>query len=310
MGIENDVEEQLLEDPTPTRRATVANTEDDLFLVRPVLGTGHLRVVDYMGDDAAIVQAARVSYGKGTKGVSTDRGLIRYLMRHNHTTPLEMCEMKFHVKAPIFVARQWVRHRMSSTNEYSARYSILDREFYVPSPENIQAQATNNKQGRGADLSSRDRHRAAYALSNVASAAFDVYDDLITDVSDGTNPEKPGLSREIARTCLPLSTYTQWYWKIDLHNLLHFLRLRMDRHAQYEIRVYAEEIAHVVQRWVPLTWEAFEDYQLKGIHLSRHEWATIRKFLDNDALSLHLNVGAPAGLSVGEVKELQTKLYK
>ena len=310
MGIENDVEEQLLAEPSATLRATVTATEDDLFVVRPVLGLGHLRVVDYMGNDTAIVQAARVSYGKGTKGVSTDRGLIRYLMRHNHTTPLEMCEMKFHVKAPIFVARQWVRHRMSSTNEYSARYSILDREFYVPSPENIQTQATNNKQGRGADLSSRDRHRAAYALSNVASSAFDVYDDLITDVSEGTNPEKPGLSREIARTCLPLSTYTQWYWKIDLHNLLHFLRLRMDRHAQYEIRVYAEEIAHIVQRWVPLTWEAFEDYQLHSVRLSRHEWEVVRRFLDNDALSLHLNVGSPAGLSAGEVKELQSKLMR
>ena len=311
MGIEDDVEELLLTPESATRRATVSATEDDLFVLRPVLGNGHVRVVDYMGDDAAIVQAARVSYGKGTKGISSDRGLIRYLLRHKHTSPLEMCEMKFHIKAPIFVARQWLRPRMSSTNEYSARYSILDREFYVPRPEDIHAQATINKQGRGAALSPGDQRRASRKLTAVATASFDVYDELLNDVSSvGHDPQRAGVSREIARTCLPLSAYTQWYWKIDLHNLLHFLRLRLDPHAQYEIRVYAEEIAHVVQRWVPLAWEAFEDYHLHGQTLSRMEWEVVKRFLHIDALRLHLSIGDVKGLSAGEVKELQSKLGK
>jgi thymidylate synthase (FAD) len=308
MEINRDTEEQLLSDLEPTRRPVVEAVEDVLFHVRPVLGRGHVRVIDYMGDDAAIVQAARVSYGKGTKGVNTDRGLIRYLVRNRHTTPLEMAEIKFHIKAPIFVARQWLRHRMSSTNEYSGRYSILDRDFYVPEPSMIAEQSATNKQGRGSTLLHGDQLRAARQLTAAARTAFDVYGDLINDESDPHHePERPGIAREIARTALPLSTFTQWYWKIDLHNLLHFLSLRMDDHAQYEIRVYAEAIAEIVQRWVPLTWEAFEDYRLRGVTLSRQEWHILLGHLDRDALNLRLNVGS-CDLTAREVKELQSKL--
>jgi thymidylate synthase (FAD) len=308
MENEHEIEDLLLAEPQPSRRPCVNQVEDLLFDVRPVLGNGHVRVIDYMGDDAAIVQAARVSYGKGTKGVSNDRNLIRYLMRHRHTTPFEMCEIKLHIKAPIFVARQWLRHRMSSTNEYSARYSILDRQFYVPEPGCISGQSAQNKQGRGDSLLPGDQLRAQRKMAASATAAFDVYEDLINDESGLMHLKSaPSVSREIARTVLPVSTFTQWYWKIDLHNLLHFLSLRMDDHAQYEIRLYAEAIAEVVQRWVPLTWEAFEDYRLRGVTLSRQEWEEIKNHLDMDRLRLRLACGS-SQLSGREVKELQSKL--
>ena len=235
------------------------------------LDHGFLRVVDYMGDEAAIVQAARVSYGTGTKAVQTDRGLIRYLMRHRHSSPLEMCEIKLHVKLPIFVARQWIRHRMASVNEYSARYSILDSEFYLPAPEHICSQSKDNKQGRGEVLDSVLADDVRCILQRDAL-------DTQSDYSSLIGPDY-NLSRELARIGLTLGTYTQWYWKIDLHNLLHFLSLRLDHHAQYEIRAYAEIIMGIVRQWVPNVAEAFEDYRLHAHTFSRQEMQEIRSML-------------------------------
>ena len=237
------------------------------------LDHGFLRVVDYMGDEPAIVQAARVSYGTGTKAVQADRGLIRYLMRHRHSSPLEMCEIKLHVKLPIFVARQWIRHRMASVNEYSARYSILDSEFYLPDPAHVCAQSADNKQGRGDVLDPSLAREVSNLLWEDAMAVQTTYRTLIAE--DGSY----GLSRELARIGLTLSTYTQWYWKIDLHNLLHFLSLRLDHHAQYEIRVYAEIIMGIVRQWAPNVVEAFEDYRLHAHTFSRQEMQAIRDML-------------------------------
>ncbi len=222
-----------------TRRATVPALEEILHQPLPVLDHGFVRIVDYMGDDAAVVQAARVSYGRGTRRVSEDQGLINYLMRHRHTTPFEMCEIKYHVKLPIFVARQWIRHRTANVNEYSARYSILDKEFYVPAPDHLAAQATTNRQGRGEVLDGEAAQHILTLLRGDAERAYAGYADLLNE--DGAaDPARPALARELARINLTLGFYTQWYWKTDLHNLMHFLSLRADPHAQYEIRAYAE----------------------------------------------------------------------
>jgi len=246
----------------------------------PALDHGFVRVVDYMGDDAAIVQAARVSYGKGTETVNADRGLIRYLTRHRHTTPFEMCEIKLHCKMPLFVARQWIRHRTANVNEYSARYSILDREFYIPEAEVLAAQSQFNKQGRGEIVPAEYAADVMELLRAEANRAYDTYDALLNDNGDGEprDPGSPMLSRELARMNLSLNFYTQWYWKIDLHNLLHFLSLRMDSHAQYEIRVFADIIGGIVASWVPHAWEAFEDYNaFRGGHtFSRQEMGALR----------------------------------
>ncbi len=227
--------------PQPTLRATAPGLEQHLYRAIPVLDHGFVRVVDYMGDDSAITQAARVSYGAGTKHVSTDEGLIRYLMRHWHSTPFEMCEIKLHVKLPVFVARQWIRHRTANVNEYSARYSILDREFYIPAPDQLAAQSSVNNQGRGATLEGAEAARVLDILRGDSDRAYDHYEAMLSQ--DG----QQGLARELARMNLPANVYTQWYWKVDLHNLFHFLRLRADAHAQYEIRVYAEAICEVVR---------------------------------------------------------------
>ena len=250
---------QLEQPPSPTRRPTVPGLEDRLFRMNEVLDHGFVRLIDYMGDDDAIGQAARVSYGKGTKSVSNDRGLIRYLMRHRHTTPFEMCELKLHVKLPIFVARQWIRHRTANVNEYSARYSILDQEFYLPAREHISVQSASNRQGRGQTVTDAQADAVLELLRRDAVTAYDTYERLLNDQGDGTphDEEAPQIARELARVNLNLNYYTQWYWKVDLHNLLHFLSLRMDPHAQYEIRVYADAIADMVKDWVPLAWEAF-----------------------------------------------------
>jgi thymidylate synthase (FAD) len=277
-----------------TLRPTVPALEAMLAAPVPVLDHGFVRVVDYMGDDAAVVQAARVSYGKGTRAVSEDRGLIRYLMRHRHTTPFEMCELKLHVKLPIFVARQWIRHRMASVNEISARYSILDREFYLPRPGDLAVQSSNNKQGRGETLDSETAARVLALLQRDATQACATYESLLDD---------EGLARELARINLPLSMYTQWYWKIDLHNLMHFLALRLDGHAQYEIRVYAEAIAGFVRAWVPTCWEAFEDYRVGGVTLSRGMLDVVRALLDGRAPTQ-----AESGLSRREWDELMAVL--
>jgi len=282
-----------------TLRPTVADLEGVLFTALPVLDHGFVRVVDYMGDDAAVVQAARVSYGRGTKRVSDDRGLIRYLMRHWHSTPFEMCEIKLHVKLPIFVARQWIRHRTANVNEYSARYSILDREFYVPRPEDLAVQSATNRQGRGDVLDPEQATEVMALLREDAQRSFDLYDRLMAD------PEQEagyGLARELARMALPLNAYTQWYWKIDLHNLMHFVRLRADAHAQYEIRAYAEVLNEILGKWTPLTHEAFIDYRLNAQELSgpAAEWLKARLAgKDADPTSF--------GLSPREVRELKER---
>jgi len=225
----------------PTVRPTVPALEALLYQAIPVLDHGFIRVIDYMGDDAAIVQAARVSYGKGTRRVSEDAGLIRYLMRHRHSTPFEMCEIKYHVKLPIFIARQWIRHRTANVNEYSARYSILDREFYIPAPEHLAAQSAVNRQGRGDVLDGAEAAHVLDLLREDATRTYDHYAEMLNEDEAGAarDPSRQGLARELARMNLTLNTYTQWYWKTDLHNLFHFLSLRADAHAQYEIRAYA-----------------------------------------------------------------------
>src|SRR5919112_3007140 len=254
----------------PTLRPSVPALEEILFQALPVLDHGFVRVVDYMGDDAAVVQAARVSYGKGTRKVSEDRGLIHYLLRHRHTTPFEMCEIKYHVKLPIFVARQWIRHRTANVNEYSARYSILDREFYIPAPEQLAAQSSSNRQGRGEVLQGEEAARVLDLLRQDATQTYDHYAWMLNEDEAGNpvDPGRDGLARELARMNLTLNTYTQWYWKTDLHNLFHFLRLRADSHAQYEIRVYAEAMLTTVEAWVPLAFEAFRDYRMGAVSLS------------------------------------------
>lgn len=259
----------------------------------PCLDHGFVRVVDKMGDDPAIVQAARVSYGVGTKTPQDDRGLIRYLMRHWHTTPFEMCEIKLHVKLPVFVARQWIRHRTANVNEYSGRFSIMPDEFYVPDADHILPQSKTNKQGREGELPEEVRFAMRETLRQGGEMAFETYDELrngwpwLDDIGDpwvdgqaGCQPHQgeQGMARELARLNLPLSTYTEWYWKIDLHNLFHFLRLRADPHAQYEIRVYADAICEFVKGWCPAAYEAFVDYRLKAVNLSRMEAEALREF--------------------------------
>ena len=267
-----------------TVRVTVPELEKLLYSPLPVLDHGFIRVVDYMGDDGAIVQAARVSYGRGTRRVSDDRGLIRYLMRNRHTSPFEMCEIKLHVKLPIFVARQWIRHRTASVNEYSARYSILDREFYIPSIEVIAEQSKSNRQGRGDQIPSDQAAQVQALLYDDANQVYDHYEELLNEGSIGKSCGEggPGLARELARINLSLNYYTQWYWKIDLHNLLNFLSLRADSHAQYEIRVYAETmLERIVKSWVPLTYEAFYDYRLNGRMFSAQALSVIRALTTN-----------------------------
>ncbi|QFT64457.1 FAD-dependent thymidylate synthase [Roseivivax sp. THAF30] len=277
-----------------TLRATVPGMEQHLYHARPVLDHGFVRVIDYMGDDSAICQAARVSYGRGTKSVSNDEGLIRYLMRHWHSTPFEMCEIKLHVKLPVFVARQWIRHRTANVNEYSARYSILDREFYIPAPEALAAQSTVNNQGRGEALSGEEADRVLRYLRDDAMRAYDHYEEMISDEG------QQGLARELARMNLPANIYTQWYWKVDLHNLLHFLRLRADAHAQYEIRVYAEAICEMVKDWVPAAYKAFEDYRMGGATLSAGALDCVRRMLNGEEVTQE-----NSGMSKGEWREFQ-----
>ena len=274
----------LRAEPRPTLRAVSEGMERRLYTPIPVLDHGLIRVIDYMGDDAAICQAARVSYGRGTKSVQNDAGLIRYLMRHWHSTPFEMCEVKLHVKLPVFVARQWIRHRTANVNEYSARYSILDREFYVPAPEDLAAQSSVNNQGRGDTLSGAEAARVLDWLREDAGRAFDHYEAMIGDTAP-TGEAQAGLARELARMNLPMNVYTQWYWKVDLHNLFHFLRLRADAHAQWEIRVYAEAICGVVRDWVPAAYRAFEDYRLGAVTLSAQAVDCLRRMLAGETVT-------------------------
>src|SRR5690242_8561118 len=289
----------------PTARPTVPALEALLYTPLPVLDHGFVRVIDYMGDDAAIVQAARVSYGRGTKRVSEDAGLIRYLMRHWHSTPFEMCEIKYHVKLPIFVARQWIRHRTANVNEYSARYSILDREFYLPAPEQLAAQSLANRQGRGNVLAGEEAARVLDLLREDATRCYDHYTEMLNEDADGSarDPSRQGLARELARMNLTLNTYTQWYWKIDLYNLFHFLSLRADAHAQYEIRAYAEAMLRTVSAWVPVAHQAFLDYRLGAVTLSAQMLTVVRRMLAGEALDQ-----SNSGLNRREWAELATAL--
>jgi thymidylate synthase (FAD) len=286
---------------SPTRRATVATLEEILYEPLPVLDHGFVRVIDYMGDDAAVVQAARVSYGRGTKRVSEDQGLINYLLRHRHTTPFEMCEIKFHVKLPIFVARQWIRHRTANVNEYSARYSILDQEFYLPAAKDLAAQAATNNQGRGELLKAAVARRVLNLLREDAERAYRSYAVLLNDGTGGApiDPDRPGLARELARMKLSLDFYTQWYWKIDLHNLMHFLSLRADPHAQYEIRAYAEIMLGTLERWVPMTYAAFREYRMNAATISATGLEVIRRLLAGESVEQ-----PSSGLSPREWREL------
>ena len=270
-----------------TRRPTVPALEEMLYTALPVLDHGFVRVIDYMGDDGAVVQAARVSYGRGTRKVSEDAGLIRYLMRHRHSTPFEMCEIKYHVKLPIFVARQWIRHRTANVNEISARYSILDREFYLPAPEHLAAQSEINRQGRGEVLEGDNAARVLDLLREDSMRAHGHYMELLNEDDQGNalDPSRPGLARELARMNLTLNTYTQWYWKTDLHNLLHFLSLRADSHAQYEIRVYADAMLKTVEAWVPACYAAFRDYRMGAVTFSASMLAVLRRMLAGEAVT-------------------------
>jgi thymidylate synthase (FAD) len=247
----------------------------------PVLDHGFVRVIDYMGDESAIVQAARVSYGAGTKTVREDRALIRYLMRNHHSSPMEMASIKLHVKLPIFIARQWIRYRTAKTNEVSARYSVMPQEFYIPPPELIAVQSSDNKQGRGEPVSPYDAGRIQRLLRAGSEEQRELYELLLNIDDDGrqVSPADPMLARELARIGLTLNTYTEWYWKIDLHNLLHFLAQRLDSHAQAEFRAYAQVIAGMVQTWVPEVWLAFQDYRLEAVTFSRQEVAELRALL-------------------------------
>tara|TARA_Y100001001_G_C7967409_1_gene294669 strand:+ start:373 stop:1335 length:963 start_codon:yes stop_codon:yes gene_type:complete len=233
------------------------------------LDKGFVRLVDSMGGDDAIVQAARVSYGQGTSKVSQDRGLIRYLMRHRHTTPFEMVEFKFHCKMPIFVARQWVRHRTANINEYSLRYSEARDEFYYPEPENIQFQSSLNKQGRSGEVPPELKQKVLDYFHENSERSFALYQEL----------NKAGVARELARSLLPVNIYTEWYWKNDLHNLLHFIGLRSDSHAQYEIRVFSDAMAHYVKEKAPFAWEAYQDYVVHGMRFSKIEKGLLEKQL-------------------------------
>src|ERR1700692_2197184 len=285
----------------PTRRATRPALEELLYEPLPGPDHGSVRVVDDMGDDGAIVRTARVSYGRGTRRVSEDRGLINYLMRHRHTTPFEMCEIKYHVKLPIFVARQWIRHRTANVNEYSARYSILDNEFYIPAPEHLAAQATTNRQGRGAVLEGAAARRVLDLLREDSERAYAGYATMLNENSDGNpvDPAWPGLARELARMNLSLNFYTQWYWKTDLHNLMHFLSLRADPHAQYEIRAYADAMIDTLQRWVPLAHAAFLEYRMNAATISATGIKVIQRMLAGEQVEQK-----DSGLSPREWREL------
>jgi thymidylate synthase (FAD) len=289
----------------PTRRATVPALEEILYEAMPVLDRGFVRVIDYMGDDGAVVQAARVSYGRGTRRVSEDRGLINYLMRHRHTTPFEMCEIKYHVKLPIFVARQWIRHRTANVNEYSARYSILDNEFYIPAPEHLAAQATVNRQGRGDVLEGAAARHVLDLLREDAERAYAGYIEMLNENETGAprDPAWPGLARELARMNLSLNFYTQWYWKTDLHNLMHFLSLRADPHAQYEIRAYADAMLEAMRCWVPLAHAAFLEYRMNAATISATGLAVLRRMLAGEPVDQ-----ASSGLSAREWRELMAVL--
>lgn len=291
-----------LQDTYTTRRVISPALEEMLYVPIKVLDHGFIRVIDYMGNDTSIVQAARVSYGAGTKQTSQDQNLISYLMRHAHTTPFEMCDIKLHIKLPIFVARQWIRHRTASVNEYSGRYSIMSDEYYIPSAAHLCPQSLNNKQGRaGQELSAEQQQHILNILKQDASQCYQHYIEMLNEDREGKiiDENTEGLTRELARMNLTMNYYTEWYWKINLHNLLHFLALRADHHAQYEIRVYAQIILGIVAEWVPMTHKAFTEYRTHGVKLSRTAAEVIKRRLRGEVVTY-----ADSGMSKREWAEL------
>ena len=289
-----------------TKRATVPAAEEILGGYFPVLDHGFVSLVDYMGSDGDVEQAARVSYGAGTRKVSQTRGLIRYLRRHRHTTPSEMVELKFHCAMPMFVARQWIRHRTASVNELSARYSLMPLLFYRPDAEQFALQSQSNKQGREGGAPAEVYDEAVRRWEALRADAGGAYSWLLEE----------DVAREIARIDLPVSTYTQWYWKVDLHNLLHFLSLRVDPRAQWEIQQFARVIAAMVKRVAPLSYEAWVDYDLESRPLTRAERTVLAKLVEGSDDGLAARDGAAvgteemkeAGLSPREIRELVEKL--
>ena len=284
-----------------TSRAISPELEKVLYKPFPVLDHGFVRVVDYMGNDSAIVQAARVSYGAGTKKSSQDKALIFYLLRHRHTTPFEMCEIKFHVKLPMFVARQWIRHRTANVNECSARYSVLPNEFYLPEASHVAEQSTTNKQGRSVKLDPVDAQKVLDILKSDSTNCYKHYEQMLnTDLDGNTIDEsQPKLARELARLNLTMNFYTEWYWKIDLHNLMHFLRLRSAPGAQYEIRAYADVMIDLLKKWLPITHEAFEQYSLKGSYFSQKGIEVVKRMINGEKVTQE-----ESGLSKREWSEL------
>lgn len=299
--------EDLRKSKNETLRPVSPELEEILYSPIDLLDHGFIRVVDYMGNDSSIVQAARVSYGAGTKKVNADKGLINYLIAHRHTTPFEMCEIKFHIKLPIFIARQWIRHRTASVNEYSARYSIMEDEFYIPKGENLAAQSKVNHQGRdeGRVLDAAEQKQVLDILKKDAVNSYDHYLGMMNQDKDGNviDDQKDGLARELARMNLPVNCYTQWYWKIDLHNLFHFLYLRADSHAQYEIRVYAQAMLEVVKKWVPFAYEAFIKHRKSGKEFSGAAVEVMKRMVKGEKVEQE-----DSGLSKREWGELQELL--
>lgn len=295
MSDENPREEYL----NATKRPTNAYMESVLFNPVKCLDYGSITALDYMGNEDAIDHAARTSYGRGTRKVSDVIGLIRYLLRNHHTTPFEMCEIKYHVKLPIFVARQWIRHRTANVNEYSARYSILDKEFYVPAVEDIQPQANTNRQGREGFIDPIQAAQVQELLRQEALSGYRTYQMLLDEpvsfppdidpankamIETYFDKDFPGIARELARMSLSLNYYTQWIWKTDVHNLLHFLGLRTDPHAQKEIRVYADIMADQLMHWMPNVWQAWQDYQMQALNISGPVLQKLIHHLDVDTL--------------------------
>lgn len=307
MSSENTKElDEILSQKFSTKRSTVERIEEILYKPIKVLDHGFIRVIDYMGDDSAIVQAARVSYGKGTKQVNQDKGLINYLMRHRHTTPFEMCDIKLHIKLPIFIARQWIRHRTASVNEYSARYSILGSDFYLPAKENLAPQSKINNQGRSDEKLPEDRAiEVLRILEEDSKKSYQNYTSLMNEDHDGNmiDENKIGITRELARMNLTLNHYTEWYWKINLHNLLHFISLRADSHAQYEIRVYAQAMHDIIKAWVPLTYDAFMEHRVNGVSFSGSALDALKRMLAGENVTQE-----SSGLSKREWNEFQDSL--
>ena len=288
-----------------TLRPVSSGLESILYSPLKALDKGFVRVVDYMGTDASVVQAARVSYGKGTKKKSEDEGLIRYLLRHRHTTPFEMCEIKLHVKLPIFIARQWIRHRTASINEYSARYSILEDEFYIPKKNHLAQQSLINKQGRGNEVDEDTAKEILKILKEDSARCYENYTWMLNEKnSKEYEKERNSLSRELARINLTLNTYTQWYWKVDLHNFMHFVSLRADSHSQFEIREYGKILLKILSKWTPLTYKAFLSYRLKSAELSMEAIEIIRKMIAGKKVTK-----SKSNLSNREWKELESLLF-